>query len=211
MPHSSRVAAAVCGSCAQPRGAMTAPVPCRSFRARSGCERVHFEGPAAERPRSGDARIPALVQRRQRSASGRCRAGRPDSRISGSSRSIRSRMATAASRAPSPISRSRGPRAHCSALLQHVSANPAENGRTTTTFLERTQKGTLDVTVWMEWFLGCLGRTIDGAQTTVAAVLRQAALLGGAARRPDQRASACDAEVASWTDSRESSPRRNGP
>ena len=40
--------------------------------------------------------------------------------------------------------------------------------------LERTQKGTLDVTTWMEWFLGCLGRTIDGAQVTVAAVLRQA-------------------------------------
>ena len=40
--------------------------------------------------------------------------------------------------------------------------------------LERTQKGTLNVTVWMEWFLGCLGRTIDVAQTTVAAVLRKA-------------------------------------
>ena len=40
--------------------------------------------------------------------------------------------------------------------------------------LERTQKGTLDVTAWMEWFLDCLGRTIDGAQVTVAAVLRKA-------------------------------------
>ena len=40
--------------------------------------------------------------------------------------------------------------------------------------LERTQNGTLDVTSWMEWFLGCLGRTIDGAQVTVAAVLRKA-------------------------------------
>ena len=40
--------------------------------------------------------------------------------------------------------------------------------------LERTQNGTLDVTTWMEWFLGCLGRTIDGAQVTVAAVLRKA-------------------------------------
>src|SRR5438128_1475612 len=40
--------------------------------------------------------------------------------------------------------------------------------------LERTQKGTMDVTAWMEWFLGCLGRAIDGAQTTLAAVLRKA-------------------------------------
>jgi len=40
--------------------------------------------------------------------------------------------------------------------------------------LERTQKGTMDVTGWMEWFLGCLGRAIDGAQTTLAAVLRKA-------------------------------------
>src|ERR1019366_6552470 len=31
--------------------------------------------------------------------------------------------------------------------------------------LEETQKGTLDITPWMEWFLGCLGRAIDGAQT----------------------------------------------
>jgi Fic family protein len=40
--------------------------------------------------------------------------------------------------------------------------------------LERTQKGTLDVTPWMEWFLGCLGRAIDGAQTTLASVLKKA-------------------------------------
>ncbi|MBI4885964.1 MAG: Fic family protein [Acidobacteria bacterium] len=40
--------------------------------------------------------------------------------------------------------------------------------------LERTQKGTLDVTPWMEWFLACLGRAIDGAHTTLAAVLHKA-------------------------------------
>jgi Fic family protein len=40
--------------------------------------------------------------------------------------------------------------------------------------LERTQKATMDVTAWMEWFLGCLGRAIEGAQTTLAAVLRKA-------------------------------------
>ena len=30
--------------------------------------------------------------------------------------------------------------------------------------LERTEKGTMDVTPWMEWFLGCLTRAIEGAQ-----------------------------------------------
>jgi len=40
--------------------------------------------------------------------------------------------------------------------------------------LEQTQKGALDVTPWMEWFLGCLGRAFDGTDTTLAAVLRKA-------------------------------------
>lgn len=40
--------------------------------------------------------------------------------------------------------------------------------------LERTQKGSLDVTPWMEWFLACLGRTFDGTEVTLAAVLRKA-------------------------------------
>jgi Fic family protein len=40
--------------------------------------------------------------------------------------------------------------------------------------LERTQKGTLDVTPWMVWFLGCLDRAFDGAEATLADVLRKA-------------------------------------
>jgi Fic family protein len=40
--------------------------------------------------------------------------------------------------------------------------------------LEATQKGALDITPWMEWFLGCLGSAIDGAQTTLSAVLTKA-------------------------------------
>lgn len=40
--------------------------------------------------------------------------------------------------------------------------------------LEETQKGTMNITPWMEWFLGCLGRAIDGAHTTLAAVLAKA-------------------------------------
>jgi Fic family protein len=40
--------------------------------------------------------------------------------------------------------------------------------------LEATQRGELDVTPWVEWFLGCLDRAIDGAESTLADVLRKA-------------------------------------
>lgn len=42
------------------------------------------------------------------------------------------------------------------------------------TILEEVQKGTLDITPWMAWFLDCLGGAIDGAQTTLSAVLAKA-------------------------------------
>ena len=40
--------------------------------------------------------------------------------------------------------------------------------------LEKTQKGTMDVTLWMDWFLNCLGRAIDEAQKTLESVLIKA-------------------------------------
>jgi Fic family protein len=40
--------------------------------------------------------------------------------------------------------------------------------------LERTQKGSLDVTLWMQWFFGCLSRAIEGAQLTLESVLFKA-------------------------------------
>lgn len=40
--------------------------------------------------------------------------------------------------------------------------------------LERTQHGTMDVTPWMEWFLGCLGRAFSGTESTLARVLAKA-------------------------------------
>jgi Fic family protein len=40
--------------------------------------------------------------------------------------------------------------------------------------LEKTQKETLDITPWMEWFLGCLGRAIDSARTALSTVLAKA-------------------------------------
>jgi Fic family protein len=40
--------------------------------------------------------------------------------------------------------------------------------------LEETQKGTMEVTPWMDWFLACLGRAVRGAQTMLSVVLAKA-------------------------------------
>ena len=40
--------------------------------------------------------------------------------------------------------------------------------------LEGAQKGRLDVTPWMAWFLVCLGRAFEGTEATLAAVLHKA-------------------------------------
>ena len=40
--------------------------------------------------------------------------------------------------------------------------------------LERTQQGTMDITPWMEWFLACMTRAIEGAHVTLAGVIAKA-------------------------------------
>jgi len=40
--------------------------------------------------------------------------------------------------------------------------------------LEATQKGELDITRWLEWFLECLGRAFERAETILATVLNKA-------------------------------------
>lgn len=40
--------------------------------------------------------------------------------------------------------------------------------------LESSQKGSLEITLWMKWFLECLGRALERAHTTLAGVLRKA-------------------------------------
>lgn len=40
--------------------------------------------------------------------------------------------------------------------------------------LERTQKADTNITPWLTWFLECLGRAIDGAETILARVLQKA-------------------------------------
>ena len=44
--------------------------------------------------------------------------------------------------------------------------------------LERTQKGTMDITNWMEWFLDCLTRAIEGSKGTLESVLYKAQFWG---------------------------------
>jgi Fic family protein len=40
--------------------------------------------------------------------------------------------------------------------------------------LESTQRGTMDVTRWMEWFFACLGRAIDGSDQALNTILGKA-------------------------------------
>jgi Fic family protein len=40
--------------------------------------------------------------------------------------------------------------------------------------LEATQKGDLDVSAWLDWFLGCLDRALERAEVTLASVLAKA-------------------------------------
>ena len=40
--------------------------------------------------------------------------------------------------------------------------------------LEQTQHGTMDITPWMAWFLGCLTRAIEGATTAMSGVIAKA-------------------------------------
>jgi Fic family protein len=40
--------------------------------------------------------------------------------------------------------------------------------------LEATQKGVMDVTPWLSWFLACLGRAFEGAEATLASVMAKA-------------------------------------
>eukprot|EP01037_Dinobryon_pediforme_P015009 gene15009-15148_t len=40
--------------------------------------------------------------------------------------------------------------------------------------LEATQRGNLDITKWLDWFLGCLDRAFEGAEVILASVLQKA-------------------------------------
>jgi len=50
--------------------------------------------------------------------------------------------------------------------------------------LEKTQKGGLDITLWQEWFLGCLDRAIEGAEQILAGIFRKARFWDAHAQKP---------------------------
>ena len=50
--------------------------------------------------------------------------------------------------------------------------------------LERQQRGTLELTGWLEWFLDCLGRSISSAETTLGNVLFKSQLWEKINQRP---------------------------
>jgi Fic family protein len=79
---------------------------------------------------------------------------------------------------------------HSAQRFYSLSAQIQRERRDYYDILERTQRGSLDVTPWLEWFLGCLGRAFDGTESTLAAVLRKARFWERAARlaiNPRQR------------------------
>ena len=50
--------------------------------------------------------------------------------------------------------------------------------------LEKQQRSTPDITVWLEWFLGCLGHAIGSAEDSLSNVLFKAQLWGEMNRLP---------------------------
>jgi Fic family protein len=50
--------------------------------------------------------------------------------------------------------------------------------------LEQTQKGTLDITDWLEWFLNCLDRSIVNADATLSAIFKKAIFWGSISNIP---------------------------
>jgi Fic family protein len=63
---------------------------------------------------------------------------------------------------------------NCAQRFYSMSAQIRQERSAYYDILETTQKGGLDITPWLAWFLGCLDRAFDGAETTLAAVLGKA-------------------------------------
>lgn len=55
-----------------------------------------------------------------------------------------------------------------------MSAQIREGQKAYYDILETTQKGNLDITLWLDWFLSCLDRAFAGAETIFAGVMKKA-------------------------------------
>lgn len=65
-----------------------------------------------------------------------------------------------------------------------ISAQIRQERNTYYDVLEATQKGDLDITPWLQWFLACLGRAFDGAESTLECVIDKARFWEYAADQP---------------------------
>lgn len=63
-----------------------------------------------------------------------------------------------------------------------MSAQIRQERRDYYAILETTQRASLDVTPWLAWFLGCLGRAFEGTESTLALVMAKARFWERAAR-----------------------------
>lgn len=63
---------------------------------------------------------------------------------------------------------------HSSQRFYSMSAQIRQERTAYYNILGTTQKGSMDVTLWLEWFLACLSRAIAGAQNTLAEVIAKA-------------------------------------
>ncbi|MBI2346384.1 MAG: Fic family protein, partial [Deltaproteobacteria bacterium] len=55
-----------------------------------------------------------------------------------------------------------------------MSAQIREERKAYYDILEATQRGYLDITLWLDWFLNCLDRAFEGAETILAGVMKKA-------------------------------------
>jgi Fic family protein len=70
------------------------------------------------------------------------------------------------------LARADGSRERCYSMSSQIESERREYYRQ----LEAAQRGTLDVTEWLAWFLGCLDRAVVGAAEILSSVLHKAEL-----------------------------------
>ena len=68
------------------------------------------------------------------------------------------------------LARSEGSPQRCYSMSSQIQQERGEYYR----ILESTQRGTPDISAWMNWFVGCFGRAIESAETMVAATVEKA-------------------------------------
>ena len=144
---------------------MTAAVQCRSSPGRSGRERVHFEAPAAERLDS-EMRTFSIGSMGNAETDWVVKAGLAHLWFvtihpfdDGNGRIARAIADLALARSEQSPQR-----------FYSMSAQIRQERADYYDILERTQKATMDITPWMDWFLECLGRAIEGAEATLGTV-----------------------------------------